>query len=412
MAATAVVTQLWCYPIKACQGCRLSTATVSGSGIEHDRAWCVVDLDGTRYKQCEQLSQRKLSYLATIQTELSNGELRIGADGKDGVCVPLDPEAYMGNQAVLVECGSKSTTSAGAWQLGTLEGRIADDAVNTWLSEHLNTVDVGKRGKPAARYALVRSMGCRRMSEWAGPSQVGFSEDLNRQRDGTGSPFKMQHVPVQQGDEVRFTDFSAFHLANEDSLAQVEKQMGIGPYPLGAFRPNIVVSTAQGTGQPWAEEDWLEFGIRGQDGEMEFRKFKNTPRCSVPARNPKTGGWVHEARRLLVQGTLRHMFPEKCLDQEWGAEWEGPCFGVHVGNAGACGSLSEGDRLFVHRSARKSRLPKYFWQAVCIGLAVLAIHFFCFGFSLYFLGLGEDPDANSAQDFASTARRSMNKFEN
>ena len=48
-----------------------------------------------------------------------------------------------------------------------------------------------------------------------------------------------------------------------------------------SFRPNIVVAGADA----WAEEDWLQFSL----GDIKFRKLKNTPRCSVPARDQKTG---------------------------------------------------------------------------------------------------------------------------
>merc|ERR1711865_1306111 len=69
-------------------------------------------------------------------------------------------------------------------------------------------------------------------------------------------------------------------------------------------------------------------------------------------RDQKTGGWVHDRRKLLVQAPIRKMDPAKCIDPEWGAEWEGPMFGIHVGSAGVSGTLSEGDGVLVHRTVQ------------------------------------------------------------
>ena len=115
----------------------------------------MVDLTGVRYRACEQLSQRKLPALATIQVTISDGMLRIGADGMPSVCeVPIDEAKYLDNDEVVVQCGAKSTTSAGSWQLGTMVGRSANADVNQWLSQHLNASDESKQNKPEAQYAL------------------------------------------------------------------------------------------------------------------------------------------------------------------------------------------------------------------------------------------------------------------
>lgn len=200
----SVIAQLWTYPIKACQGCQLLTATLGESGIQYDRAWCIVDLHGDRYKEREQLSQRKLPQLATISTSIVGDELCISA-GSTSMSLPLDEAAYMQNADVTVECGAKSTTSAGQWQLGTMKAKMANADVNAWLSDHLNAVDVGKSTKPPAQYALVRSISTRRMHCYCGPSQVPFSDNIELQRSGEGSPFKMQSVNIHADDQVHPT---------------------------------------------------------------------------------------------------------------------------------------------------------------------------------------------------------------
>ena len=35
--------------------------------------------------------------------------------------------------------------------------------------------------------------------------------------------------------------------------------------------------------------------------------------------------------KLLVSKVLKGMFPEKTKDREWEEQWQGPCFGVHIG---------------------------------------------------------------------------------
>merc|ERR1712216_633684 len=109
----------------------------------------------------------------------------------------------MQNDPVVVECGANSTTSAGQWQLGTMEARLANEAVNELLSEHLNEIDVAKSAKPFAQYALVRSISTRRMHRYCGPDQVPYSDDIELQRAGKGSPFKMKTVNIHPDDQVR-----------------------------------------------------------------------------------------------------------------------------------------------------------------------------------------------------------------
>ena len=53
--------------------------------------------------------------------------------------------------------------------------------------------------------ALVRSISTRRMHCYCGPSQVPFSDNIELQRSGEGSPFKMQSVNIHADDQVHPT---------------------------------------------------------------------------------------------------------------------------------------------------------------------------------------------------------------
>jgi len=343
----ATITQLWIYPVKACQGIRLKSAALSECGFEYDRAWCVVDSSGERYRAREQLSQRKLPFLASLAVRFSDDQhqLIISAPEMPDLAVPVAEEAYASNEEILVECGGLSTTSSGGWQLGRMRGRSAGKAASDWLSLYLNRVDC-TRTKPEARYELVRSVKpeIRHMARYAGPKQVPYNECLTAQAESRGSPFRMQSVDVVAGDAVRFCDFSPFHLVSEDSHADLVARMGTGSYPIAPFRANIVVA---GTAAPWVEETWRDFAI----GETPFRFLKRVPRCTVPSRDQATGGLNREVagRPMLAQATLRTAFPAKCTDDEWGREWEGPMYGIHVAHGGVAGTLCEGDAVRVSR---------------------------------------------------------------
>lgn len=50
------VSQLWVYPIKACRGHQVQETRFDQTCLQYDRAWCIVDLDGTKYGT---LSDRK-----------------------------------------------------------------------------------------------------------------------------------------------------------------------------------------------------------------------------------------------------------------------------------------------------------------------------------------------------------------
>lgn len=346
--ARMVVSELWCYPIKACQGIKHQEIAISPTGLWLDRAWCVVDTSGNRQAKNEAISQRRLPKLASVEVRIDkSGVLCISAPGCDTLKVPILEAAYEGNEDVIVECGGMSTTSDGGWSLGFQTGKSAGPAAEKWFSDYLNTVP---SDHPNGRYLLVRSLqsNVRRLDRYLGPSQVPFSASMQAQRDGFGSPFKFQRLTVTAEDSIRFQDMAPVHLANQASLDDLTQCMGVASYPVQCFRPNIVIS-----GSPaWQEESWDRFSI----GSVGFRGWKPTPRCTVPTRNPFTGDFQLPESKMLVTTTLRRHWPEKCIDEEWGEEWQGPSFGVSVGCDGT-GTLRVGDNLSVDRRYAKPLPP-------------------------------------------------------
>jgi uncharacterized protein YcbX/thiol-disulfide isomerase/thioredoxin len=325
---TIIISQLIVYPIKACQGVSLKSVKFSEEGTFYlDRAWCVVETTGVK----EYLSIRQKPALARVKVEimsnLNTGEsvsLRISTPSIDRILVvPVAEDSYANEEDVTVECGGMSTTSDGGWHLGMLRGKHAGFEAAQWFSEFLNSSP--ERGsKSPGSYVLVRSMTSqvRKVSKFAGPSQVPFSDSMTLQREGKASPFKMQRLNVQDHDGIRFQDMAPLHLASEDSLRALCAAMQLDSYPIAAFRPNIVVKG----NAPWSEEDWGSFSVN----YISFRGWKRCPRCTVPSRDPTNGSVIVAGDMMRAQKMLRKLFPAKCVDAEWGEEWQGPSFGAHV----------------------------------------------------------------------------------
>jgi hypothetical protein len=113
-------------------------------------------------------------------------------------------------------------------------------------------------------------------------------------------------------------------------------------YPMQPFRPSIVL-TGLSADNAWAEETWLSFEAAG----VEFRRLKECPRCTVPCRDQKTGGFVVSKYPLLPTAVLTKAWPVKRKAfPEWGS-WQGPIFGTYYSHGGAAGVLTVGSPLDV-----------------------------------------------------------------
>eukprot|EP00729_Bicosta_minor_P020921 gene20921-4903_t len=108
-----VVSELWVHPIKSCRGISVQRAKFTRAGLVLDRAWAVVDLDGTRHAKMESISQRKLPKLATVVTAIVGDVLEIDAPGMPTLRVPLEEDGYASEAVLKVECSGVSTTAAG-----------------------------------------------------------------------------------------------------------------------------------------------------------------------------------------------------------------------------------------------------------------------------------------------------------
>ena len=61
----ARIAALWVFPIKSCAGISVPSATLTATGLAHDRAWMVVDADGLF------VSQRECARMVLVQPALT-----------------------------------------------------------------------------------------------------------------------------------------------------------------------------------------------------------------------------------------------------------------------------------------------------------------------------------------------------
>jgi uncharacterized protein YcbX len=189
------------YPIKACHGHDLTTATVGPLGLDGDRRWMITDADGTF------ITQRQLPALARLQPTIT-------ADGLH----------LRGGNGETIEVRQPSTDAATltvqVWR-STVTAPLAAAPVHAWLSRQLDRE-------------------CR---------LVYMPDDLVRTTNPDYS---------RPGDRVSFADGYPLLLTTQASLDRLNGELE-APVPMERFRPNLVVTGSE----PFAEETWQQITIGG-----------------------------------------------------------------------------------------------------------------------------------------------------
>ena len=96
---TAVVSELWIYPIKSCQGINVQSALIGRRGFAFDRIFMIIDEDG---KFVSQRTQPKLALVAVKMDEKSH-TLLITAEGMPTTLV-VDLNAPRSSAEKTIEC--------------------------------------------------------------------------------------------------------------------------------------------------------------------------------------------------------------------------------------------------------------------------------------------------------------------
>jgi uncharacterized protein YcbX len=223
---TARVAALHCYPIKACAGIPLHTATLTRAGIAHDRAFMVVEPSG-RFR-----SQRRDPRLALIRPEISDD-------------------------------GARLTLHAPARTPVVIDVRFDGPRVPvSTLGTHLFGID---QGEPAARWLSDMLDAPARL--------VRVPPDHARVTDG--------EVAGTSG----YADSCAVHLISHRSLAAFNAHLTAAHQPTvdaPRFRANIEVD---GWPTPHREDRLRTLAI----GDCQLRYAKLATRCVVITVDPRTG---------------------------------------------------------------------------------------------------------------------------
>ncbi|GAB3415860.1 MOSC domain-containing protein [Flindersiella endophytica] len=207
---TASISALYIYPIKGCAGVALTEAFLTPGGLEHDRTFMVIGLDGTFR------SLRRDPRLALVRPVVEDDRLVLRADGMPPLAVPIDTTS-----------ARRDVTMFKLPYRGIDQG----DTAAGWLSEVLGT-----------------------------PSRlVRVPPEHDRVTDG------------ETPGRAAYSDSGALHLLTTASLRELNGRIaarGGEPVAMGRFRANLVVD---GWGEPHHEDRVRR--IRVGETELAYAKL-------------------------------------------------------------------------------------------------------------------------------------------
>ena len=207
--SSIMISTLIYYPIKACRGFEVESASVERMGLQHDRRMMVVKPDGGF------LTQREFPRLALVMPKLNDSTLELSAPGYDSI------------------------------QLG-IQTTGMPISVDVWKSKDIQAID---QGEDAAGW----------FSDWLGsPVRLVHIADGYRRRVN-------ESYAVNEDDHTGFADGYPILLTSEEGLEDLNARLE-SPVPMNRFRPNVVVRG----GQPFAEDTWNR--IRAGSVEMAVVK--------------------------------------------------------------------------------------------------------------------------------------------
>jgi uncharacterized protein YcbX len=243
----AVISRLYVYPVKSCAGVEVRQAILTESGLEFDRAWMVVDAQGSF------LTQRELPRMALIRPQLKHFEMILRAPGMLALHIALDQVEAPARVKIWNE-------DVAAYDMGALAAQ--------WFSDFLGVAARLVRFDP--EFKRVSNL------KW-----TGGVEALNQFSDG----FPMLVI-------------------SEASLAQFNDKLaaqGIAAVGMERFRPNIVLGdAADALGLMPHDEDRLEqLQIATEQGAVQLKLVKPCPRCPIPNIDPATAATSPEVGDTL-----------------------------------------------------------------------------------------------------------------
>jgi len=236
------IASLHVYPIKSCAGVALTDVLVIETGFEFDRAWMVVDANGSF------VTQRELPRMALIQPTLKTSEMVLRAPGMLALHLALDR----------VEAAVRVTVwddEVAAYDMG--------DLCAQWFSDFL--------GRPLR---LVRfDPEHKRLSDtrWTGALEA----------------------------ENAFADGFPILVASVAGLAEFNRRLvehGESAVTMARFRPNLVLDGLDAHGEDALDE--IVFAT--DDGPVRLKLVKPCARCPIPDVDPATGEPGHAVGDVLA----------------------------------------------------------------------------------------------------------------
>jgi uncharacterized protein YcbX len=226
---SAVIAQLYIYPVKSCAGVALNEAMLTETGLDLDRAWMVVDGAG------EFLTQRELPRMALVQPQVRANDIVLRAPGMLALHLAIDQ----------VEAPVRASVwgqDVAAYDMGATAAQ--------WFSDFLGVKARLVRFDPEHERASSLA--------WTGGLQA-----LNQ-----------------------FSDGYPLLLTSQASLAGLNDKLlaaGQQAVSMARFRPNIVLGDAPGRQAVTAhDEDRLEtLEIATAQGQVRLQPVKPCARCPI-----------------------------------------------------------------------------------------------------------------------------------
>ena len=233
---------LYVHPIKSCAGIAVGDALLVETGLEFDRAWMIVDMQG------EMLTQRERPQLALVVPTLRSQDMVLRAPGMLALHLRLDTVEAPTRVRVWDDVVK-------AFDMGALTAQ--------WFSDYLGRKVQLVRFDPEQQ----------RLSDphWAGAVQA----------------------------ENAFADGYPLLVANRSSLADLNQRLaarGEAAVGMERFRPNLVLEGLQ----PWDEDHIDEIEIDADGGLVRLKLVKPCTRCSIPNVDPATGQTSNEPGDTLA----------------------------------------------------------------------------------------------------------------
>jgi len=238
----ARLSALYVHPIKSCAGIAVGDALLVETGLEFDRAWMIVDMQG------EMLTQRERPQLALVVPTLRSQDMVLRAPGMLALHLRLDTVEAPTRVRVWDDVVK-------AFDMGALTAQ--------WFSDYLGRKVQLVRFDPEQQ----------RLSDphWAGAVQA----------------------------ENAFADGYPLLVANRASLADLNQRLaarGEAAVGMERFRPDLVLEGLQ----PWNEDHIDEIEINADGGLVRLKLVKPCTRCSIPNVDPATGQTSNEPGDTLA----------------------------------------------------------------------------------------------------------------